>query len=138
MTIKGTTYETIIDIERLIIVCEARLELYELEFKTYTLQRLKVQADETAVKMNIQENFLNKLKERRDMLYEQIDKLSNDLNDIEYNIFKEKFIYGTSNGDIQSKLSIEKTCYHKHLNRIIDVLQTTPYGELITETLKEE
>ena len=45
MTINGTTYETILDIERLIIVCEARLEMYRMELKAYVIQGLKLMVE---------------------------------------------------------------------------------------------
>lgn len=136
MTFRGATYETIIDIERLIIVSECRLDIYNLELKKAVKQCNKVELEEVKIKINIEEKFLEEIKERRDFLLEEIEKLNHDLNDTEFKIFISKFIKGKSSGEIESELHLSHSRYHEICQNISRVMENTPYGSDIIECLK--
>ena len=136
MTFKGVTYESIVDIERLIIVSECRLDIFNLELNKCVMQNDKVGADEVRVKINLENNFLNEVKERKEFLLEEMDKLANDLNDMEYKVFIAKFMKGKTNKEIQSELFITERWLMKICNKIWLVMKDTPYGEDIMECLR--
>lgn len=137
MTFKGVTYQSLIEIERLIIVQEAVLKAYELELKFRRLQREKEEVQTVLVKINLQENFITELKQLREDLIEKIDILLENLNETEGKVFLRKFVLGKDNQEIMEELAISQPTLYRHYDSIQKELEETKCGNDLKESLTE-
>lgn len=135
MTFKGATYETLIDIERLLITQEAYLRAYELELKFRRLQREKEEIEAVAIKINLQQNFIKELKQLRDDLIEQMDIMLENLNEMEGKIFLRKFVLGKDNQDIMDELAISTATLYRYYDSIQKELKETKVGNNLLTSL---
>lgn len=125
MTFRGFEYQTVLDIQRTLMVAEAERKVYELDLKTKRLQRNMPMVQELEVSLNIQDKFIESLKALIDDLTEKMNVINNEFNDLEGKIFLEKFLHGTSNTDLMIKYSISKST----LFRIFDNIDKHLYND---------
>ncbi len=125
MTFRGFEYQTVLDIQRTLMVAEAERRVYELDLKTKRLQRNMPMVQELEVSLNIQDKFIESLKALIDDLTEKMNVINNEFNDLEGKIFLEKFLHGTSNTDLMIKYSISKST----LFRIFDSIDKHLYND---------
>lgn len=128
MTFKGARYESILEIERLLIVARATKKAYEFELKCKRMQCERISASEVEVKLNIQNKFIEELEELEENLLEDMDKIADNLNDIEAKVFHAKFIVGKTNQEIMDELAISETTLKRYYNKISEAMNTD-YGE---------
>ena len=135
MTFKGETYQGIIDIQMLLIVAETQLQAYKAEQK---VKRLRNDPDkhEIAIKINIQEKYINELDNLLEDLLEKMDTLAEGMNDIECQVFIRRFITGKTNEEIMSELHISKTTLFNHFDSIANKM-SNQIGQDILTSLKE-
>lgn len=135
MTFKGETYQGIIDIQMLLIVAQTQLQAYKAEQK---VKRLRNDPDkhEIAIKINIQEKYINELEILLEDLLEKMDTLAEGMSDIECQIFVRKFIAGKTTEEIMDELHISRTRFFFHIDSIKEKI-SNPIGNDILTTLKE-
>lgn len=135
MTFKGETYQGIIDIQMLLIVAQTQLQAYKAEQK---VKRLRNDPDkhEIAIKINIQEKYINELEILLEDLLEKMDTLAEGMSDIECQIFVRKFITGKTTEEIMDELHISRTRFFFHIDSIKEKI-SNPIGNDILTTLKE-
>ena len=136
MTFKGCRYATILELERLILVAKVTQKAYEFELKCRILQREKIEAEETEIKLNLQKKFVSELEDLEEELLNQIDIIADNLGDLEAQIFHRKFILGRDNDEIQLELGIERATLFRYLTKIDEAMKCEE-GENIKTVLKE-
>ena len=138
MTFSGATYESMLDIERLIFVENARLKAYQIKLEYMRKTKDKQGIEETQFLMGLCNNYVNELnKLEEDMLY-KIDIFNRQLNDIEANIFIRKFIKSQENQQIEKELFLSPAAVSKYCKAIKEKMLSTEYGQSIINTLKKE
>lgn len=137
MTFKGCRYASILELDRLLHVAKIVGRAYEFELKCKRLQRDKISADEVNVKLNLQNKFIEELESLEDDLLNQIDIISDDLNDLEAKVFKLKFILGKDNSTIENELSISRTTLNRLYSQIEEAMKTDE-GKNLKTSLNEE
>lgn len=136
MTFRGFEYQTVLDMQRCLLVAKADLKVLELQLKTYRLQRDKIGIDETEIKLNIQKNFIYKLDETINNILDDIDLINESMGDIEAKVFQLKFIFGKPNYVITKELHIGDTTLYKILKNI-DKHLNNDIGKSIKRALTE-
>lgn len=137
MTFKGASYETMLEIERLIIIQKAMLKAYEMELKYRRLQREKEEVEVVLVKINLQENFIKELEDLSNDLYEKMNLLLEDLNETEGQVFLMKFVLGKSNEEIMEELAISSRTLYRNFESIQRELEGTNFGNDIKISLSK-
>ena len=137
MTFKGASYETMLEIERLIIIQKAMLKAYEMELKYRRLQREKEEVEVVLVKINLQENFIKELEDLSNELYEKMNLLLEDLNETEGQVFLMKFVLGKSNEEIMEELAISSRTLYRNFESIQRELEGTNFGNDIKISLSK-
>lgn len=137
MTYKGATYESIIDIKRLIMVEEAKLDALKVKQKYFRL-RNDPEKNSIRIELNLQENFLKELNSLLDNLLERIQFLTSSMENVETEVFISKFINGDTNQEIMDRLTISQTTLYRYLNNIEQKLSETSFGKEIKLTLEVE
>lgn len=136
MTFRGLEYQTVLDMQRCLLVAKADLKVLELQLKTYRLQRDKIGIDETEIKLNIQKNFIYKLDKTINDILDDIDLINESMGDIEAKVFQLKFIFGKPNYVITKELHIGDTTLYKILKNI-DKHLNNDIGKSIKRALTE-
>ncbi len=135
MTYKGATYESIIDIKRLIMVEEAKLDTLKIKQK-YLRLRNDPERNSVRIEINIQENFLKELNELLDNLLNRIEFLTSSMENVETEVFISKFINGDTNQEIMDRLTISQTTLYRYLANIDQKLSETSFGKEISLALE--
>lgn len=135
MTYKGATYESIIDIKRLIMVEEAKLDTLKIKQK-YLRLRNDPERNSIRVEINLQENFIKELEELLENLLERIQFLTSSMENVETEVFISKFINGDTNQEIIEKLAISQTTLYRYLSSIDQKLSETSFGKEIKLALE--
>lgn len=135
MTYKGATYESIIDIKRLIIVEEAKLDTLKIKQK-YLRLRNDPEKNSVRIEINLQENFIKELQQLLDNLLEKIEFLSSSMDNVEVEVFISKFINGDTNQEIIEKLAISQTTLYRYLEKIDEKLSETEFGKELQISLE--
>lgn len=135
MTYKGATYESIIDIKRLIMVEEAKFDALKVKQK-YLRLRNDPEKNSIRIELNLQENFLKELNSLLDNLLEKIQFLTSSMENVETEVFISKFINGDTNQEIMDRLTISQTTLYRYLNNIEQKLSETSFGKEIKLTLE--
>lgn len=136
MTFRGFEYQTVLDIQRTILVAEADLKVIELELKVRHMQRDKISIEELEIKRNIQKNFIIELNNLIENILNDIDLINENLSDLEGKIFMDKFIYGLTNKELANKYPISERQLHRYLSNI-DVALNNDVGKGIKRALTE-
>lgn len=118
MTFRGIEYETILDMQRCLLVAKADKLVYELQLKTYRLQRDKLAVEEAEVRLNIQNKFIEELENIIEDTLDKMDLINDNLCDVDAKVFQQKFIFGKTDAEICSELHISQTYCSNALNRI--------------------
>lgn len=135
MTYKGATYESIIDIKRLIMVEEAKLDTLKIKQK-YLRLRNDPERNSVRIEINLQENFLKELNELLDNLLNRIEFLTSSMENVETEVFISKFINGDTNQEIMDRLTISQTTLYRYLANIDQKLSETSFGKEISLALE--
>ena len=135
MTYKGATYESIIDIKRLIIVEEAKLDTLKIKQK-YLRLRNDPEKNSVRIEINLQENFIKELQTLLNNLLEKIEFLSSSMDNVEVSIFIAKFINGDTNQEIIENLAISQTTLYRYLEKIDEKLSETEFGKELQISLE--
>lgn len=135
MTYKGATYESIIDIKRLIIVEEAKLDTLKIKQK-YLRLRNDPEKNSVRIEINLQENFIKELQTLLNNLLEKIEFLSSSMDNVEVSIFIAKFINGDTNQEIIEKLAVSQTTLYRYLEKIDEKLSKTQFGKELQLSLE--
>ena len=135
MTYKGATYESIIDIKRLIMVEEAKLDTLKIKQK-YLRLRNDPERNSVRIEINLQENFLKELNELLDNLLNRIEFLTSSMENVETEVFISKFINGDTNQEIMDRLTISQTTLYRYLTNIDQKLSETSFGKEISLALE--
>ena len=135
MTYKGATYESIIDIKRLIMVEEAKLDTLKIKQK-YLRLRNDPERNSVRIEINIQENFIKELNELLQGLIDKIEFLSSSMDNVEVQIFLAKFVNGDTNQEIIDKLTISQTTLYRYLDKIDEKLSETTFGKDLQKALE--
>lgn len=138
MTFNGVTYQTIIEMERLIVVTEQMIKMYNAKLKVDELSRNLTSITETKALLNIQVNFLNELKTIEKEMLDEIDIINNSFNDIESKIFICKFVNNMTNKQIKYEFDLADTTYDRYCANINKKLNETETGQKLLKFLKEE
>lgn len=118
MTFRGLEYETILDMQRCLLVAEADEKVYELQLKTYRLQRDKLAVEETEIRLNIQRKFIKELGEIIEDILDKMDLINDNLQDTDAKIFQHKFIFGKTDTEICDELHISPSYLYNATKRI--------------------
>lgn len=137
MTYKGATYESIIDIKRLIMVEQAKLDTLKIKQKYLRLKN-DPERNSVRIEINLQENFIKELEELLDNLLERIEFLTSSMENVETEVFISKFINGDTNQEIMDKLSISQTTLYRYLTNIDRKLSETSFGKEIKLALETQ
>lgn len=137
MTYKGATYESIIDIKRLIMVEQAKLDTLKIKQKYLRLKN-DPERNSVRIEINLQENFIKELEELLDNLLERIEFLTSSMENVETEVFISKFINGDTNQEIIDKLSISQTTLYRYLTNIDQKLSETSFGKEIKLALETQ
>lgn len=137
MTYKGATYESIIDIKRLIMVEQAKLDTLKIKQKYLRLKN-DPERNSVRIEINLQENFIKELEELLDNLLERIEFLTSSMENVETEVFISKFINGDTNQEIMDKLSISQTTLYRYLTNIDQKLSETSFGKEIKLALETQ
>lgn len=132
MTFKGVEYQTILDIERCLFVAEAEEKALQFQLKTARLQREKELIEETVIRLEIQQNFINELNKLIEELLEKIDKINETTNDVESKIFIGKFVENKSNQQLMEELYISSAVFFRYIDSIDRKLKCEDGEELKT------
>jgi ATP/maltotriose-dependent transcriptional regulator MalT len=135
MTYKGATYESIIDIKRLIMVEEAKLDTLKIKQK-YLRLRNDPERNSVRIEINLQENFIKELNELLDNLLNRIEFLTSSMENVETEVFISKFINGDTNQEIMDRLTISQTTLYRYLANIEQKLSETSFGKEISLALE--
>lgn len=138
MTFKGKYYESIIDIERLLLIEEKRLDAYTIEMKFAQVIRNREKIKELAIQINLQEKFVAELKSVEEEIIDTIEKLAVELDEKDDLVLIRKFVYGFTNTKIMEELNISKSTLKRSLDRINALLQDSYYGSAMTKFLQNE
>lgn len=138
MTFKGKRYETIIDIERLIMVEKARRKAYDSQLKYAQLKRNMKQVQELEIEINLQDKFIEELEGISEELLEDLRKISLQLGDREALIFLERFILGTRRKDLLEKYHLTLDKYRYAIIKITEELKDSHYAKDVIEFLRKE
>ena len=128
MTYKGATYESIIDIKRLIIVEEAKLDTLKIKQKYLRLKN-DPEKNSVRIEINLQENFIKELQQLLDNLLNKIEFLSSSMDNVEVAVFIAKFVNGDTNQEIIDNLTISQTTLYRYLEKIEEKLNETSFGK---------
>ena len=137
MTYNGATYESIIDIKRLIMVEQAKLDTLKIKQKYLRLKN-DPERNSVRIEINLQENFIKELEELLDNLLERIEFLTSSMENVETEVFISKFINGDTNQEIMDKLSISQTTLYRYLTNIDQKLSETSFGKEIKLALETQ
>ena len=135
MTYKGATYESIIDIKRLIIVEEAKLDTLKIKQK-YLRLRNDPEKNSVRIEINLQENFIKELQQLLDNLLNKIEFLSSSMDNVEVAVFIAKFVNGDTNQEIIDNLTISQTTLYRYLEKIEEKLNETSFGKELKVALE--
>lgn len=138
MTFSGASYESMLDIERLIYIERSRLRAYEIKLKYMREIKDKDGIKETQFLMNLCSNYVEELNKLEESLLEKVDIFNMQLGDTESNIFIRKFIKAQDNQKIQNELFLSPAAVSKYCKAIKDKMMNTEYGKQILEVLKKE
>ena len=138
MTFKGKTYETIIDIEKLLMVERFRIDCYASELKHAQIIRNKPRIDQIRIEMNVQLKYVEELEAISKELTENILKLAYQMNKTDDLIFIKKFIEGKDDTVIIEELHLTTEKYQEAINRIAVELENSEYGEKLKRFLQSQ
>ena len=138
MTFSGVSYESMLDIERLIFIEKARLKAYQIKLKYMRETKDKQGIQETQFLMGLCNNYINELDKLEEDMLEKIDMFNRQLNDIEADIFIRKFIKNQENQKIEKELYLSPAAVSKYCKSIKEKMMTTEYAKDILNTLKKE
>lgn len=125
MTYKGLTYECVLDLIRLKVVCKAQLKAYISEYEVVKKLGDSDLIQECSEKIKVQRNFIKILEQNEIELMDDIKSIAEEMSDIEWNVFVCAFVKGLSCIDTIKELNIQKTTYYKYMEKIINKIEDT-------------
>lgn len=138
MTFKGKRYETIIDIEKLLLVEKSRRKAYDVQLKYAQLKRNMSQVQQLQIEINLQDKYIEELAKIEEELIEAVRLIALELDDRDDIIFLERFIYGTTRKKLMEKYNITIDMYRYSVNKITDDLKDSIYAQDIITFLRKE
>lgn len=138
MTFNGQAYETIIELERLIVIQEYAVKAYSQKLKMHQLAREIDQVQKTQVLLNIYTECLTELKNFEEEMLNKIDLFGKELKDIEFEIFVRLFVHNQTNDRIKGELFITDSTFDRYNKAIKEKLKASATGRQILEILKRK
>lgn len=137
MTFNGASYESILDLEKLVVIEQAKLKALKLKLSTLQKLRDKDGIEDTLVAIGIQKNYVNELEKVERILLYKVDLFNRSANDIESKVFISKFVKNKTDDGIKHVYKLTDEEYSKICNDIYEKLKSTEYGEHILKTLQK-
>ena len=138
MTFKGKRYETIIDIEKLLLAEKSRRKAYDVQLKYAQLKRNMNQVQQLQIEINLQDKFIEELEKIEGELIEGVRLIALELDDRDDIIFLERFIYGTTRKKLMEKYNFTIDMYRYSVEKITDDLKDSVYAQDIIAFLRKE
>lgn len=135
MNFKGRIYESILDLEVMLMVNEANLKAERLSLKYALMVRDKDKQQSAEIKINLLTKLIEKLESIVKDLIEKIEEIVDELDNLEGKVFIQKFIHGKSNQKIIDELHISRTVFYRMTDSIDKQLLNTEYGRYIKKSL---
>lgn len=138
MNFKTAQYNSLIDVEIIVLVQEAKLRMLKAKLKNDMINRDKFLIDEDLVKINSTNECLSIIKELKEDMITLINKLYDGTGNLEGQIFIDKICKGLPSNEILKKYNIAEITLRKYYCKIRRRLEATPYGKKLDAILTDD
>lgn len=138
MNFKTAQYNSLVDVEILIVVQQAKMRMLKAKLKSDTITRDTLAIKEDLVKIGSNEECIKTLNELKQSMISCINNMLESTGNLEGQIFIDKICLGLPSSKILQKRNISDATLRKYYSKIKQRLETSPYGQKLDLILSDE